>query len=96
MNGKGCTGEADQTSKAGQFWRLRRTWKKLYAVFSSLSYWKPVQFSQERSSVSSCRCLENESGRKILIKHSEVCRSAVGAFLTRESYSSQDVAIPGM
>ena len=67
MNGKGCTGEADQTSKAGQFWRLRRsTWKKLYAIFSSLSCWKPVQFSQERCSTSACRCLENESGGTIL------------------------------
>ena len=30
MNGMGCTGEADQTSKAGRFGLHRSTRKKLY------------------------------------------------------------------
>ena len=33
VNGMGCTGEADQTSKAEQFLRLRHnTWKRLYFI----------------------------------------------------------------
>ena len=37
VNGMGCTGEADQTYKAGQFLRLRQsTWKRLYIQFAEL------------------------------------------------------------
>ena len=37
MNGMGCTGEAGQTSKAGQFLRLHQsTWKRLYIQFFEL------------------------------------------------------------
>ena len=37
MNGMGCTGEAGQTSKAGQFLRLQHsTWKILYIQFFEL------------------------------------------------------------
>ena len=38
MNGMECTGEADQTSKAGQFLRLHHsTWKKVYIINSTES-----------------------------------------------------------
>ena len=37
MNGLGCTGEADETSKARQFFRLdQSTWKRLYIQFFEL------------------------------------------------------------
>ena len=37
MNGMGCTGEAGQTSKAGQFLRLHHSrWKRLYIQFFEL------------------------------------------------------------
>ena len=37
VNGMGCTGEAGQTSKAGQFLRLHHsTWKRLYIQFFEL------------------------------------------------------------
>ena len=65
MNGMECKGEAGQTSKAGQFLRLRHSaWKKLYIQF--VEFWKPVQFSQRWSSMSTSRGLKNESGRTIL------------------------------
>ena len=37
MDGMGCTGEADQTSKAGQFLRLHHSsWKRLCIQFFEL------------------------------------------------------------
>ena len=48
MNGMGCTGEAGQTSKEGQFLRLCHSmWKKLY--IQSLELLETVQFSQKWS-----------------------------------------------
>ena len=34
MNGMGCTGEADQSSKAGQFLRLRHSRLLVFSSFS--------------------------------------------------------------
>ena len=37
MDGMGCIGEADQTSKVGQFLRLHHsTWKRFYIQFFEL------------------------------------------------------------
>lgn len=93
MSGMGCTGKAYQTSNARQFLDYVIEHGRDF-IFNCLR--KPKQFSQEWWSMSTySRGLENES-----VKHSfepfQVCWWAVEAFLTTESYSSQDMTIPRM
>ena len=58
-------------------------------ILNSLSYWKPVQLSQEWWSMSAFRGLENESGRTILnlLKFSD----ELLGHSWQKSYSSQDI-----
>ena len=65
VNGKGCKGKGDRQVQRSSIWDNIVAQGGNF-VFDSLSYWKPVQFSQKWWNVCAFGGFENESSRTIL------------------------------